>query len=64
MAIERTPEPAVTACASLQRWTHETALALEARNAEVGHVYLHEMEETVATVQEEAPTYGAIPRAS
>lgn len=47
--------------ANLQRWTHKTALALEARNAEVGHFYLHEMEETVATVQEEAPTYEGHP---
>lgn len=42
---------------NLQRWTHKTALAVEARNAELGHFYLHEMEETVATVREEAPTY-------
>ena len=47
--------------ANLQRWTHKAALALEARNAELADFYLHEVEETVGTVQEEAPTYEGYP---
>lgn len=47
--------------ANLQRWTHKAALALEARNARLADFYLHEVEETVETVQEEAPTYEGHP---
>lgn len=47
--------------ANLQRWTHKAALALEARNADLADFYLHEVEETVETVQEEAPTYEGYP---
>lgn len=42
---------------TLQHWSHKTALALEARNAALADFYLHEMEETIETLQEEAPTY-------
>jgi hypothetical protein len=41
----------------LQRWTHKTALALEARNPELADFYLHEMEESIETIKTEAPTY-------
>ncbi len=41
----------------LQRWTHKTALALQARNPDLADFYLHEMEESVETIQSEAPTY-------
>lgn len=41
----------------LQRWTHKTALALQARNPELADFYLHEMEESVETIQTEAQTY-------
>lgn len=47
--------------ANLQRWTHKAALALEARNADLADFYLHEVEETVETVQAEAPTYEGYP---
>lgn len=47
--------------ANLQRWTHKAALALEARNADLADFYLHEVEETVETVQVEAPTYEGYP---
>ncbi|MDP2497037.1 MAG: hypothetical protein Q8W44_03495 [Candidatus Palauibacterales bacterium] len=47
--------------ANLQRWTHKAALALEARNVELADFYLHEVEETVGTVQEEAPEYEGYP---
>lgn len=42
---------------TLQHWSHKTTLALEARNADLADFYLHEMEETVETLQAEAPTY-------
>lgn len=41
----------------LQHWSHKAALALEARNAELADFYLHEMEETIGTLQTKAPTY-------
>ncbi len=41
----------------LQRWTHKTALALDARNPALADFYLHEMEESIETIQAEAPTY-------
>lgn len=41
----------------LQHWSHKATLALEARNAELAEFYLHEMEETIETIQAEAPTY-------
>src|SRR6056297_2373015 len=41
----------------LQRWTHKTALALQARNPELADFYLHEMEESIETIKTEAPTY-------
>lgn len=41
----------------LQRWTHKATLATEAQNGELADFYFHEMEETVATIQTEAPTY-------
>lgn len=47
--------------ADLQRWSHKSVLALEARHAELADFYLHEMEETVETVREEAPTYEGHP---
>lgn len=43
--------------AHLQRWTHKTTLALDARNPALADFYLHEVEETVETIQEEASTY-------
>ena len=43
--------------ARLQRWTQKTALALQAQNPEVADFYLHEMEESIETIQTEAPTY-------
>lgn len=43
--------------AQLQRWTHKTTLALQARNPELAEFYLHEMEESIETIQTEAPTY-------
>lgn len=46
---------------TLQHWSHKTALALEARNAELANFYLHEMEETLETLQTEAPTYEGHP---
>ncbi len=41
----------------LQRWTHKTALSLQARNPTLAEFYLHEMEESIETIQKEAPTY-------
>lgn len=41
----------------LQRWTHKTALALDAKNAELAEFYLHEMEETINGIRSEAPVY-------
>ena len=41
----------------LQRWTHKTALSVEAKNQRLAEFYLHETEETVETIQTEAPTY-------
>jgi len=41
----------------LQRWTHKTTLALQARNPELADFYLHEMEESIETIQTEASTY-------
>jgi hypothetical protein len=41
----------------LQRWTQKTALALQARNPDLADFYLHEMEESMETIQTEAPTY-------
>lgn len=43
--------------ARLQRWTHKTTLALQARNPELAEFYLHETEESIETIQSEAPTY-------
>lgn len=43
--------------AHLQRLTHKTALAIEARNRELTDFYLHETEEQVETVRAEVPTY-------
>ena len=43
--------------AHLQRWTHKTALALDARNPELTEFYLHEMEESIETIQTEVSTY-------
>jgi len=58
-AADEAPEEAELAVhmANLQRWTHKTTLALDARNPALADFYLHEMEETVETVQEKAPTY-------
>lgn len=47
--------------ADLQRWSHKTALALQARNPALADFYLHELEETLETIQEEAPTYEGHP---
>ena len=41
----------------LQRRTHETALALRARNPKCADFSLHEMEELSKTIQSEVPTY-------
>ncbi|NBC87664.1 MAG: hypothetical protein GVY25_15880 [Bacteroidetes bacterium] len=41
----------------MQRWTHKTALAVEAENGELSEFYLHELEETIETTQMEAPVY-------
>lgn len=41
----------------LQRWTHKTALALDAKNAELAEFYLHEMEETIDGIRGEVPVY-------
>lgn len=41
----------------LQRWTHKTALSVQARNQRLAEFYLHETEEAVETIQTEAPTY-------
>ena len=41
----------------MQRWTHKAALAVNAENKELSDFYLHELEETVETIQEETPTY-------
>lgn len=43
--------------ATLQRWTHKTTLALEARNPALADFYLHEMEESIGTIKEDVPTY-------
>lgn len=43
--------------ARLQRWTHKTTLALQARNPTLADFYLHEMEESIETIQTEVPTY-------
>jgi len=40
----------------MQRWTHKAALAVT-ENKELSDFYLHELEETVETIQEETPTY-------
>lgn len=41
----------------LQRLTHKTVLAIEARNRKLTDFYLHETEEKVETIQAEVPTY-------
>jgi hypothetical protein len=41
----------------VQRWSHKTALALQARNQPLTDFYLHELEETVASIQQDVPTY-------
>lgn len=41
----------------MQRWTHKAALAVKAENGELSDFYLHELEETIETVQMEAPVY-------
>lgn len=41
----------------LQRWSHKATLAMEARNKPLADFYLHEMEEAIESMQEEAPTY-------
>ncbi|HHP7239210.1 MAG TPA: hypothetical protein ACFCU0_12345 [Longibacter sp.] len=41
----------------MQRWTHKTALAVEAENGELSEFYLHELEESIETTQMEAPVY-------
>jgi len=41
----------------VQRWTHKTALSVEARNGELTDFYVHELEETIETVRQEVPTY-------
>lgn len=41
----------------MQRWTHKAALAVEAENGELSDFYLHELEETIETVQMEVPVY-------
>lgn len=43
--------------ATLQRWTHKTVLALDAKNAELGEFYLHEVEETLERIEDDVPTY-------
>jgi hypothetical protein len=43
--------------AHVQRWTHKAALAIEARNQPLADFYVHELDETVGTIQEEVPTY-------
>lgn len=42
---------------TLQRWTHKTALSVQARNQRLAEFYLHETEEAVSTIQTKAPTY-------
>lgn len=42
---------------TLQRWTHKTALSVQARNQRLAEFYLHETEEAVETIQTKAPTY-------
>lgn len=60
---EESPEEVELASqmADLQRWTHKTVLALDARNAELADFYLHEVEETVGRIQEDVPTYEGHP---
>lgn len=60
---EESPEEVELASqmADLQRWTHKTVLALDARNAELADFYLHEVEETVERIQEDVPTYEGHP---
>jgi len=41
----------------LQRWTHKTTLALQARNPDLADFYMHEVEESVETIKEDVPTY-------
>ena len=41
----------------VQRWSHKTALAIRARNQPLTDFYLHELEETVASIQHDVPTY-------
>jgi len=62
-APEKAPSDAELAVhmADLQRWTHKTTLALDARNPALADFYLHELEETLETIQEEAPTYEGHP---
>jgi tetrahydromethanopterin S-methyltransferase subunit G len=43
--------------ARLQRWTHKTALAVQAQNPELSEFYLHEMEESIETIRTEVPQY-------
>lgn len=45
----------------LQHWSHKATLAVDARNAELTDFYLHELEETIEALQEEAPTYDGQP---
>lgn len=47
--------------ANLQRWSHKTVLALDARNPALSDFYLHEVEETIETIQVEAPSYEGHP---
>jgi tetrahydromethanopterin S-methyltransferase subunit G len=43
--------------ARLQRWTHKTALSVQAQNPELSEFYLHEMEESIETIRTEVPRY-------
>jgi cytochrome c553 len=43
--------------AHVQRWTHKAALAVQARNQPLADFYVHELSETIETIQNEVPTY-------
>lgn len=41
----------------VQRWSHKVALSVRARNQPLADFYLHELEETVASIQSDVPSY-------
>ncbi len=59
-AEEAEPELAAY-MSSMQRWSHKLILSTHAENLELSAFYLHEMEETSATIQAEVLEYEGFP---